>query len=332
MIDGGELEELSPIKVSVVPDEKGFYDRQCPNPECEFIFKIKLDDWTEKVSNEVVYCPQCGYSSKSDDWNTEFQIERIQEIAVSAVMGWIHDELSNTMKTLERETRSNKYCKVTYKPGRRPELLDLPIEQLPNWETEYTCPKCGVTISTIGNIHFCPCCGLVLSIDTYLDTLATKERQLNSLSEIEDSCRPTLGEDGARKIRTQIEESTLVELVSGFQSFAEQLYLSVANTKPKKNLFQRIKNGSEAFESLIGVSYETIIGDDIRFMQLMFQRRHLLEHKNGIVDEDYLRKAGDANARLGQRIIVRDSDLIDFIKVLRTLAEGLIRALQIDYS
>lgn len=176
--------DISPIQVPIETDEKGFYDRQCPNPECQFLYKIKLEDWIEKVSSETVFCPQCGHRADSDSWFTETQIERIREIALSAAMGWVYDELGAVMDRAERDTRRNRYFKITYKPGPRPTVLELPIEQLPEWETELMCPDCGTTFSVIGTAHFYPCCGKTLLVSTYASMLAAKVRQLNSLDTI----------------------------------------------------------------------------------------------------------------------------------------------------
>ena len=115
----------------------------------------------------------------------------------------------------------------------------------------------------------------------------------------------------------------LTDLVSGFQSFAEQLYMRISEEAPKRNLFQRVNDGSAAFESAIGKSYEDIIGDEVGFIQMMFQRRHLLEHKNGLIDEEYIRKSGDTSAVPGQRIVVHSHDLLRLIHLLDSLGSGL---------
>ena len=48
------------IPVEFTSDEKGYYDRQCPNDKCEFVFKIYMEDWKDKISDEQVFCPLIG--------------------------------------------------------------------------------------------------------------------------------------------------------------------------------------------------------------------------------------------------------------------------------
>ena len=37
------------IKLEIKPDEKGYFDRECPNENCLSTFKVNLDDWKEKI-------------------------------------------------------------------------------------------------------------------------------------------------------------------------------------------------------------------------------------------------------------------------------------------
>lgn len=55
------------IPLDILTDEKGYYDRQCPNQQCEYIFKIYMEDWLEKVTKEKVFCPMCGHIAPFDE-------------------------------------------------------------------------------------------------------------------------------------------------------------------------------------------------------------------------------------------------------------------------
>ena len=51
---------METIPLTFKSDEKGYFDRQCPNENCLFEFKVYMQDWKEKFSDEEVYCPLCG--------------------------------------------------------------------------------------------------------------------------------------------------------------------------------------------------------------------------------------------------------------------------------
>ena len=59
-------------------------------------------------------------------------------------------------------------------------------------------------------------------------------------------------------------------------------------------------------------------------MTILFNRRHLLTHCNGIVDEKYIRNTGDNSYELGQRIIVKDKDLLRLLDIIERVVEGLL--------
>jgi hypothetical protein len=61
----------------------------------------------------------------------------------------------------------------------------------------------------------------------------------------------------------------------------------------------------------------------MKLLTRCFQQRHLLAHTQGIVDADYLARTGDTSYRLGQRIIVKEASLRNFVDLVEQLAAGL---------
>ena len=61
---------LVTIPMTFESDEKGYFDRQCPNENCRQIFKVYVEDWKEKISDEEVHCPMCGHIDSADKWHT----------------------------------------------------------------------------------------------------------------------------------------------------------------------------------------------------------------------------------------------------------------------
>jgi hypothetical protein len=58
-------------------------------------------------------------------------------------------------------------------------------------------------------------------------------------------------------------------------------------------------------------------------MKLLFQRRHVISHRQGIVDQTYIDRSGDSSYTVGQRLVVRDADVLDLVNHMRTLVTGL---------
>jgi hypothetical protein len=64
--------------------------------------------------------------------------------------------------------------------------------------------------------------------------------------------------------------------------------------------------------------------DDLPFIRKMIQRRHILMHNGGVVDQDYLDLSGDTQARLGERIRIRSNEAKRFVEVVRELGLNLL--------
>ena len=58
-------------------------------------------------------------------------------------------------------------------------------------------------------------------------------------------------------------------------------------------------------------------------MSLMFQRRHIVEHNNGIIDDKYFKNSNDTSYSEGQRLIVKESDIKELLGIIRKLGKGL---------
>jgi hypothetical protein len=63
--------------------------------------------------------------------------------------------------------------------------------------------------------------------------------------------------------------------------------------------------------------------DDKAFLNRLFNRRHVLTHNGGRIDQEYIDNTGDTTVRLNQRIAVHSKELRRLIPLLRTIATHL---------
>lgn len=319
------------MPVRIESDENGFIDRECPNENCLFTFKIDLHDWEDKVVGNDMHCPRCGFLAPHDKWWTQGQLGVLNENVKSFALGLVHDELESTFKQLEQQTRRNKYVRISYKPASRPLYANLPISQTDAWETEITCDKCSTSFSVIGNAYFCPCCGKDLSTNAIQDSITSYRRRIDDLQKVHDLFKQDFSPEEAERQVESIREDTLGSIVGTFESFCKARYAELGGTDAKRGVFQRLHDGDDLFDKLAGFRYEHCIGDDgLDFMNVMFNRRHLLTHSNGIVDEQYLKKTGDSSYVAGQRVVIRSSDLLRLLDLIQEVVSGLLDAKAIN--
>ena len=310
------------IPIKIESDEKEYFDRECPNEECLYKFKINMEDWKNKVSDKEVHCPMCGHIDTSDKWWTQEQLEKIENIAKSYAMSYIQQELNKSFKKLENS--SNKYVKIKYNPGKKITFTNNPIGQSEEWNLDIECKKCGTRYSVIGSAYFCPCCGYNSVEDVFEESLDTIEKMLDSTSEMKEMFSNMYGNDKAETIVRSMIEGTLGDIISAFQKFAETKYKNLSNKSIRVNDFQIVYKGSELFKEISSYGYDNWLTDmEIYKMNLYFQRRHIIEHNNGIVDQKYIDKSNDLTYSIGQRVIVKSDDAYELLRIVKKLSVGL---------
>lgn len=312
------------IPITIHSDEKGYFDRECPNENCLYTFKINMQDWKEKVSDDEVHCPMCGHIDTADKWWTQEQLESMQEIAASYAMSMITKELDKAFGKLARSTRNNKFLKITYKPSRKITFQNNPIGQSEEWETDITCEKCGTRYSVIGSAYFCPCCGHNSAVSAFNESTDSIEKMLKSLPEMKQLLTESYGRDKAETMCRGLLESSLGDIVSAFQKFASCHYDKLTGEISRVNDFQIVEKGSQLFKDAAGKGYEEWLSDkELHDMNMFFQRRHLIEHNNGMVDQKYVDKSGDNSYVIGQRLVVKENDAYALLTIIKKLAKGL---------
>ncbi len=313
------------IYLTFKSDEKGYYDRQCPSPECKYRFKVYMQDWKDKFKDEAVYCPLCGYADTSDNWETEEQEKAINDTIKSYANYLIDKTIGKAFRDLERSTRNNKFIKVTYTPKRPISFINNPIGSSEEWETELECEKCGAKYSVIGAAYFCPCCGNNSAIKSFKNSLISIRKMLDSYQDMSVMLKEKFDEDTAVSMMRKILENSLGDIISAFQKFACTKYEELSGTQGRNNDFQIVEKGSKKFEEVTGKSYgEWLNNDELKQLNILFQRRHIIEHNDGIVDQHYLDKSGDTGYSLGQRIVVKISEAYLLLNLIDKLGEGLL--------
>lgn len=75
-----------------------------------------------------------------------------------------------------------------------------------------------------------------------------------------------------------------------------------------------------------------IAQSEIPFIRKMVQRRHILIHNGGIVDQDYLQLSGDTHVRLDERIEIRSNEAKRFLENVKELGLNLLDNVEDGFS
>jgi hypothetical protein len=89
-------------------------------------------------------------------------------------------------------------------------------------------------------------------------------------------------------------------------------------------VFQNHSEGSALWRSAIGKGYEAMLtAGEMSELEALFQKRHLIAHRNGIVDQEYIDKSGDRTYTIGQRLVIQEATVMRLADLLSTLAKKL---------
>lgn len=318
----GMMPQYSSFQIEFCSDSKGYFDRKCP--KCGLIFGVKLSDYKFHKGN--MYCPMCGFSLpyNADNWFTDRQVSEINTRIRAFASELISKQFDSIFSRLNRTSRSNKnLITVSYKQERRPVFKNAPVLQPKEWDIEVTCPKCGKHYSVIGSAFFCPFCGENNIEDIFEKSLVVIRYKLN-FEKVFSHDLAMMPKNVAIDFTRSILESCVSEVVSTFQKFAETRLKKFTQEKMRVNDFQIINKGSSLYKTHTGHSYLDFISEEeYEFLNLMFKRRHLLEHNMGIVDAKYIAETNDFSVKNGQRIIISKKEVSDFVDVVEKLGLGI---------
>lgn len=313
-----EQPQLAPIQMQL--DGDGYFDRRCPAPECGAAYKVLFEDWKEKVPDEIAWCPICGEDAEPSDYNTPEQVEQIRATAVRHVQG----QLGDAMRRARKPTEHHGFISMTwsYKPGAP--VIVVPAEAAPAMTQRSTCEKCGCRYASVGAAFFCPACGHNSARTTFAGALATVRASV----ELAEKMPTLIGDrDLAADAARQMNENSLVRVWASFQRFAEATYNATpaaATTPARRNAFQNLEASDRLWPGAIGKTYADLLTpEEHRDLVRLVQARHVLSHRDALVDADYVVKSGDPRYKVGQRLVITAADVRRLADISEKLAGAL---------
>lgn len=315
------------VPIELHLDDDGYLDRLCPNAECKANFKVLFDDWRDKVRDEIVYCAICRFEDESCEWNTPEQQAHVEKAAERYLLQHIDKAFTNSARQFNESQPSGGFIKISMSYSGTPLPILVPVNASEIMSQRSTCEVCGCRYSSIGAAFFCPACGHNSVASTFDSAVETVRKTLDSLTTIRRALTDAGDKDAAEDAVRQICENGLVKLVSAFQRFAEALFDKLPNRSqftPRRNVFQNLSESSRLWRSAIGDGYEDMTtASEVFDLERYFQQRHLLVHKEGMVDQSYIDKVGDHRYVVGQRLVVRKDAVQELTDLVSKLASEL---------
>lgn len=303
------------VAVSIATDENGYMGRECPVQECLGYFKITPGTGL-KGKGLPCHCPYCGHTQGHDHFHTREQIEYAKSVAFQQ----FSDRLTNELKKLEFDHKPRGMfgigISVKVNPGQSPPIHHYRERQL---ETEVVCSSCTLRYAVYGVFAFCPDCGQHNSLQI-LDANLVIVGKLLDLAEAAD-----------RELAHKLVENALEDCVSAFDGFGRELCRVYVAQNPTARLdrwtFQSLDAVRSNIQDLAGADLSALVpSSDWNAAVIGFQKRHLVAHKMGVVDQAYITKTGDTRYAVGRKVDISATEVRDLTRIIKVLADHIAKA------
>ncbi len=312
-----QFRSLGSVSVTIPPDEEGFTGRECPQPECEGYFKVEFGTGL-KGNGLPCHCPYCGHITGHDQFWTKGQIEYAKSVAKRKIVDTLHKDLKK-MEFDHKPKGGFISMSMKFTPGRRTPIHQYQEERL---ETEVTCATCTLRYAVYGVFAFCPDCGLHNSLQILHGNLDVVRKMLDMAAGAE------------KELAEKLAENALEDCVSAFDGFGRELCRIYADrarnpAKLKQVSFQNLEAAKSTVLGTFGVDLSAHVAvDEWQSAVQSFQKRHVIAHKMGVVDQEYTAKTGDMRAVVGRKIGIGANEVSDLAAIVSKLATRLSEQLE----
>lgn len=303
---------VTQITVKMPADEKGLVGRQCPKNDCRKYFKLKPG--TGLKGDVPCHCPYCGFVGDSSGFLTPEQIKYGKAVA----MNHVSQEIHRMLKGMEFETKPHGPFGIgmSMKVTGQPERFHYSYREK-ELETDVVCDRCTLVYAIYGAFAFCPDCGSHNSFTILCKNLELAEKLLS------------LAGTQAHDLAEHLVGDALENVVSALDGFGREICKVAAAkatnpTEAEDVRFQNLNGARVRVQKLFGFDLMSFVAaHDWEFACRCFQKRHLLAHKMGVIDEDYLQATKDPGAVVGRKVQIKTEEVKCLINIVRQLGENL---------
>jgi hypothetical protein len=291
-------------------DERGMVGRKCPSRDCQKYFKLKPG--TGLTGNVPCHCPYCGFVGGSNDFWTPEQ----KKYAEAVAMNYASKEIHRMLKGLEFDMKPQGPfgIGVSMKVTGGPERFHYSYREK-ELETDVVCDRCTLVYAIYGAFAFCPDCGSHNSFTILCKNLELAEKML------------ALAGTQERDLAEHLVGDALENVVSALDGFGREICRVAAPkatnpTDAEDVRFQNLIGARARVQKLFGFDLMSLVpAKDWEFACRCFQKRHLLAHKMGVIDDDYVQATKDPAAIVGRKVQIGPEVVKRLIDVVRRLGE-----------
>ncbi len=278
----------------LISDSEGMFGQKCP--VCASYFRTS-------VLSRITACPYCGLRNRGVAFLTSNQIQFLTNFFNTFMAA--HKEAKSIEVNLDEmvDALSNNIHSWVYKEERQ--------------QSQHKCKSCRCRYDILGHYALCPACATSNYLTIFEGALG---KLLTNVEEIAKAGEVIPG-DLLTKAFTEFEALG--------NSVRTQLLRLPATEKRKSDIaklnFQRIIETSDSLEKWFAFKLlKDLSQEEVEFIRIMVNRRHILVHNAGRVDQRYLDITNDKTFKLNEVIKVMAGETRKTVGLLSRCGSNLV--------
>lgn len=296
------------LSIPLPTSEAGLVHRWCPNEECQ-PRRFQLGDTAEDATSydpqrqrrnpgtAGCTCPYCGRDADDADFtfpgDEQAAVDKVQWAVMEDVGRWMEDLARDFNRAIDRGGDNLLNIKMTsdYRP--HPEPRPWREDLLRAME----CHLCSRSYGVYAIALFCPDCGAANLANHFEREVALVIAQVDLAEELD--------REGVRELAFRLLGNAHEDVVTAFETYLKSAFRfsisqrpeiaqSIAPRELRGNPFQNLERASSLFDRLGVRLLGGLEQESVQQLATDFEKRHVVGHNLGLVDEKYTEVAADA--------------------------------------
>jgi hypothetical protein len=326
VVFNGFTSEGFSLGVSMPIGEDGLWPCVCPD-DVDHSFKVAITQ-NDVCESDMMYCPYCGKHAPTEDFLAD-QMRRAHAAMEQAATQYMHAEVDKMLRNAfgSHRNRSGSGVTFSFTPGTPPAPQPLPIVEVEPTRRAMRCSECNEYFAVYSLATYCPSCGQLAPAQQFMMLVKVERDRVVSFDLLEHEVRRTFIENG---LVATTYESAFKNGFNALETYLKQRFQREATAvvkQPPSTTFQRLDDANALYQTHLSVDLEAVAGPETwQALHRAAAIRHVLTHNAGVIDERFLQRQATWPQVLGQRVIVREKDVLAFLDALDSFAARVIGA------
>lgn len=331
--DGDEMRLAVPLPVT----SSGMTLRWCPNDDCQpRRFQIGVSQLEQPEATvqpgarrspgaPATTCPYCGTDGDDQSFvapeDLEAAIDKVKWAFREDVVLWLDGLAADFNRTVSRGGNNFLGIRMTSDNVRRPE----PTAWREDLLRSVQCHACSRAYGVYAIGLFCPDCGIANLADHFAREVDLVEGQVSIAADLQI--------EGETELAYRVLGNAHEDVVTAFETYLKSVFRFVLVSrqgsadlfKPadlRGNPFQNLSRAERLFAALGIALFEGLDPSELQSLETDFQKRHVVGHNLGLVDDRYAEVEQDS--RIGETTSLLAGD----VKAFATRCMSVVRRLE----